>query len=144
MKSTKISCIIPTCDRLDLLKLTLESVLGQTVMPREILIINNGLKDINFEDINNPDHEKNNIKIFNLPKYAGLAQSLNFGSSIAEGEYLAFLEDDELGELDYINKLSESLSSELNIIGDCISELIGIVSPDDVLHNIFNNFCIGK
>ena len=36
------------------------------------------------------------------------------------------------------------LSSELNIIGDCISELIGIVSPDDVLHNIFNNFCIGK
>ena len=36
------------------------------------------------------------------------------------------------------------ISSELNSIGDCISELIGIVSPDDVLHNIFNNFCIGK
>ena len=36
------------------------------------------------------------------------------------------------------------ISSELNTIGDCISELIGIVSPDDVLHNIFNNFCIGK
>ena len=36
------------------------------------------------------------------------------------------------------------ISSELNSIGHCISELIGIVSPDDVLHNIFNNFCIGK
>lgn len=36
------------------------------------------------------------------------------------------------------------ISSELNNIGHCISELIGIVSPDDVLHNIFNNFCIGK
>jgi tRNA modification GTPase len=36
------------------------------------------------------------------------------------------------------------LSSELNSIGHCISELIGIVSPDDVLNNIFNNFCIGK
>ena len=36
------------------------------------------------------------------------------------------------------------ISSELNTVGHCISELIGIVSPDDVLHNIFNNFCIGK
>ena len=36
------------------------------------------------------------------------------------------------------------LSHELNSIGHCVSELIGIVSPDDVLHNIFNNFCIGK
>ncbi len=36
------------------------------------------------------------------------------------------------------------ISSELNNIGHCISELVGIVSPDDVLHNIFDNFCIGK
>ncbi len=36
------------------------------------------------------------------------------------------------------------ISSELNIVGHCISELIGIISPDDVLHNIFDNFCIGK
>jgi tRNA modification GTPase len=36
------------------------------------------------------------------------------------------------------------ISSELNTIGNCISELIGILSPDDVLHNIFDNFCIGK
>ncbi len=36
------------------------------------------------------------------------------------------------------------LSSELDSIGDCISELIGIVSPTEVLNNIFDNFCIGK
>ncbi|MCT4642455.1 MAG: 50S ribosome-binding GTPase [Bacteriovoracaceae bacterium] len=49
----------------------------------------------------------------------------------------------------YLNILSNEsdisiISSELNIVGDCISELIGIVSPDSVLHNIFDNFCIGK
>ncbi|MBL7665409.1 MAG: tRNA uridine-5-carboxymethylaminomethyl(34) synthesis GTPase MnmE [Bacteriovoracaceae bacterium] len=36
------------------------------------------------------------------------------------------------------------LSSEFNILGKKIAELIGIVSPDDVLHHIFANFCIGK
>jgi tRNA modification GTPase len=36
------------------------------------------------------------------------------------------------------------LSSELNTLVHCISELVGIVSPDQVLSSIFSNFCIGK
>ncbi len=36
------------------------------------------------------------------------------------------------------------LSSEVNILGHDLSELIGIVSPEDVLNSIFANFCIGK
>lgn len=36
------------------------------------------------------------------------------------------------------------LSSELNILASCLSELLGIVSPDQILNSIFSNFCIGK
>ena len=36
------------------------------------------------------------------------------------------------------------LSSEVNILGHSLTELVGIVSPDDVLNSIFANFCIGK
>jgi tRNA modification GTPase len=36
------------------------------------------------------------------------------------------------------------LSSEINLLANSLSELIGIVSPDDVLNSIFANFCIGK
>jgi tRNA modification GTPase len=36
------------------------------------------------------------------------------------------------------------LSQELNTLGHCVSELIGIVSPDQILNSIFSNFCIGK
>ena len=45
-----------------------------------------------------------------------------------------------------INGLSDVaiLSSEINILGHFLAELIGVVSPDDVLNSIFSNFCIGK
>lgn len=36
------------------------------------------------------------------------------------------------------------LSHELNALGHCLSELVGIVSSDQVLDNVFSNFCIGK
>ena len=36
------------------------------------------------------------------------------------------------------------ISSELSLIVNVSQELIGVFTPDDVLHHIFNNFCIGK
>jgi tRNA modification GTPase len=36
------------------------------------------------------------------------------------------------------------LSSEVNIFSNYLSELIGIISSDDILNSIFSNFCIGK
>lgn len=36
------------------------------------------------------------------------------------------------------------IASELAILLNFSQELIGVFSPDDVLHHIFNNFCIGK
>lgn len=36
------------------------------------------------------------------------------------------------------------LSHELNDLAHCLQELLGVVSPDEVLDHIFANFCIGK
>lgn len=36
------------------------------------------------------------------------------------------------------------ISSELSLIVNVSQQLIGVFTPDDVLHHIFNNFCIGK
>ncbi len=36
------------------------------------------------------------------------------------------------------------ISSEMNILGAKVAELVGVISPDEILNNIFSNFCIGK
>ncbi len=36
------------------------------------------------------------------------------------------------------------ISHEINMLAVSIDELLGVTSPDDVLDNIFSNFCIGK
>ena len=36
------------------------------------------------------------------------------------------------------------VSHEINMLSISIDELLGVTSPDDVLDNIFSNFCIGK
>lgn len=53
-------------------------------------------------------------------------------------------------EFSEFNRLVENcndagiISNEVEKLGHLISELIGIVSAEDVLENIFSNFCIGK
>lgn len=112
MINKEISCIIPTVDRQELLNLTLDSVINQTILPKEILIINNGNTNIDYDYLNIKNFNEFNIKIFNLPKYIGLATALNFGSIIASSKYLAFIEDDDLWEKNYIKKLTENITDE--------------------------------
>ena len=44
-----ISVIIPTLDRRELLKRTLDSVIRQNKKPREIIVVDNGSKDHTYE-----------------------------------------------------------------------------------------------
>tara|TARA_Y100000768_G_C23942757_1_gene665968 strand:+ start:21 stop:785 length:765 start_codon:yes stop_codon:yes gene_type:complete len=129
MSKTKISCIIPTCNRKELLKITLDSVLNQSLAPDEIFIMNNGDDIIDFAYLDLAPENKFNIKIVNLPTITRLAELLNFGSSLASTEYLAFLEDDDLWEKDYIKKLSESITPDFEVyVTRCDRLKNGIVS----------------
>ena len=55
-----------------------------------------------------------------------------------------FIQTQQLQDLMLVEEDVAILSSELNLIGTEISQLIGIITIDDVLSSIFSNFCIGK
>ena len=80
-----ISCIIPTCDRNDLLIESLYSVMNQTHKPNEVIVVNNGGKEVVL-----PEHLEKMTEVHNIIPYAGVAQARNFGAILSSSDYLAF------------------------------------------------------
>lgn len=93
----KISVIISTCDRPEFLPETLRSVLAQTRKPDEIILVNNGRAALNLSA-----EFASLVQVYNIVPYAGAAQARNFGAAVAVGNYLTFLDDDDLWPADYL------------------------------------------
>ena len=106
MSKIKFSVIIPTCDRPLLLKKTLKSVFSQVLEPFEILIIDNGAKQIEVE-IFKQDKKIRYIRA--LPRI-GVAQARNIGICLATGDYIAFLDDDDTWDKDYLKEVADTVT----------------------------------
>ncbi len=85
-----ISVIIPTFNRLGLLKETVESVRGQTFRGFEIIVVNDGSNDGTKEWLDR-QHDIRAIHQANQ----GIAASRNNGAAAAAGEWFAFLDHDD-------------------------------------------------
>ena len=106
MTYPRISVIVPTCDRPELLEKAISSLFSQSTLPYEIIIVNNGLLSIDSF----AKHKE--LKIINFYPYAGVSQARNLGSFYAKGDYLAFLDDDDEWEMGYIEKVKNVIEGE--------------------------------
>jgi glycosyltransferase involved in cell wall biosynthesis len=108
----KVSVVIPTYNRSKLLKKTLQSVLDQTYRDYEILVVNNSSTDDTKEMIES--FEDPRIRVLDIQNQGVIAKSRNLGMRNAQGEYIAFLDDDDLWlpeklekQVDYLEKHTE-------------------------------------
>ena len=88
-----ISVIIPVYNGEKTIKETIESVLNQTFTDFELIIVNDGSQDSTLAVIDNIQDSRK--KIFSYPN-AGVSESRNRGLEQATGEYIAFLDADDL------------------------------------------------
>src|SRR5919199_6245537 len=88
-----ISVIIPAYNAEKTIKQTIESVLNQTFSDFEIIVINDGSEDSTLDIVSSiPDPR---IQVFSYPN-AGPQKSRNRGWGNASGEYVSFLDADDL------------------------------------------------
>jgi glycosyltransferase involved in cell wall biosynthesis len=89
----KVSVVIPTCNRPDLIKKAVQTVLVQTYQDFEIIIVDDGMKERakkSIDEIHDP-----RIVYLQNEKSLGGGGARNVGIRAAKGEYVAFLDDDD-------------------------------------------------
>jgi glycosyltransferase involved in cell wall biosynthesis len=92
MKTPLISVIIPTYNRARLLKETIDSVLKQNFQNFELIVVDDGSTDNTGEILSD---YKDHIQVL-AQKNKGVSAARNLGISKAKGEFIAFLDSDDL------------------------------------------------
>jgi glycosyltransferase involved in cell wall biosynthesis len=89
----RVSVIIPTYNRAGLVQEAVASVLAQTCRDFELLVVDDGSTDGTLEAL---APYTGQIKVLPLPWRRGVSAARNAGIAAARGEWLAFLDSDDL------------------------------------------------
>ncbi|TVM00934.1 MAG: hypothetical protein CV087_11655 [Candidatus Brocadia sp. WS118] len=98
-----VSVIVPTHNRPDTLKNTLESIASQTYKHVEAVVVNDAGEDVS--SVVDAFRERLSVIYLIHDKNKGLAAARNTGIKHASGEYIAYLDDDDLFYRNHIETL---------------------------------------
>lgn len=110
----KVSVIMPAYNSEKYIGEAIESVFGQTFKDWELIVINDGSKDKTAEVVNKYSDER--IRFINNDINHGFLYGLNYGISIANGEYIARLDDDDVAYSDRFEKQVKYLDEHPDIV----------------------------
>ena len=108
-----VSVVIPTYNHADYLPATLTSVFAQIFRDYEVIVVNDGSPDDVAARVC-PLAEAGRIRYFEQPN-AGQAVARNRGLAEARGEFVAFLDDDDLWPPDHLARHVAILRAEPDV-----------------------------
>lgn len=115
---TKVSVIMLTYNREDLVGRAIESILSQTLKEFEYIIVDNGSSDRSGEIAEEYAKKDNRIQVLHIPK-SNIGTGRNAGLDAATGEYITFLDDDDTAESDMLEFLYRMATEENADISFC-------------------------
>ena len=110
MREPKFSIIVPVYKVEDYLQACVDSLLaqGEYEDQMEILLIDDGSPDRSGELCDRLIEKHEQIKAFHKPN-GGLSSARNYGLDRATGEYVLFVDSDDVIESDTLKKIAEAL-----------------------------------
>lgn len=102
-----ISVIMPAFNASKTIELSIESVLKQTQNDFELIIINDCSTDDTLQKIEEIAREDSRIRVYSNEINSGASFSRNYGVSVAKGDWIAFIDSDDLWREDKLKKQIE-------------------------------------
>lgn len=136
----KVSIIVPVFNVEDYLEECIRSLLDQSYKNIEIILINDGSTDHSSLICNNLKEIDNRIILINQ-KNLGVSSARNVGLSIASGEYILFVDSDDIVHCDYVKKMVNSINNIDMVICGYVEKYKILSIPHKVVENemIINN-----
>ncbi|OGM26641.1 hypothetical protein A3D00_01095 [Candidatus Woesebacteria bacterium RIFCSPHIGHO2_02_FULL_38_9] len=129
----KVSVIIPTYNRKEVLKKAVQSVLDQTFGNFELIIVDDGSTDGTEENLRG--FLENHKKLFYFKQEnKGVSAARNLGISKSSGEYLSFLDSDNTYHSKFLEVMTGVLDENNEMVMAYSSQNLFLVSPDDERH----------
>lgn len=119
MKNPEISVIMLTCNREDLVGRAIESIQNQTMHDFEFIIVDNGAIDKSGDIVDEYAARDPRIRVIHRER-GNIGSGRNAGLDVASGEYIAFIDDDDYAEpdfLEFLYGLASNSNSEFAICG---------------------------
>lgn len=107
MTDLRVSCVIPTHGRPDFLREAIESLVSQSLAPHEVVVVsddNNAESEKVVAEFGGRDVPVRFVRNSDTP---GASGSRNLGACESVGEWLAFLDDDDLWKPDVLHRSVE-------------------------------------
>ncbi len=105
-----ISTIIPFYNCKNMLPRMLDSILAGSVLPYEIILIDDGSNDDSLDVANNYAQKYSFIKVLSQ-KHAGVSAARNLGIQNATGYWISFLDADDYIEPDMYEKMLDTIDN---------------------------------
>ncbi len=133
MQAPQVSVVLPTRNRSAMLRKSLRSALDQDGMGLEVIVIDEGSSDDTAEQLARIDDQRLTVLRNDPPQ--GVARARNAAIERARGEWIAFLDDDDLWAPGYLRaQLATAAEQGLSL---CYSGRIEIDERGDVINNAY-------
>jgi len=110
VSAPRISVVVPTFDRVDVLGRSLDSVLRQTLPPFEVVVVDDGSTDDTESVV--AGRAPAPVRYVRLPQRAGAQAARNRGIEEAAGEWIAFQDSDD-------EWLPDKLERQVALLAEC-------------------------
>ena len=106
----RVTAIIPTYNRAHLLLCALTSVSSQSCLPQEVLVVDDGSNDETSEVFYTWQRKNPRLPSrYFYQKHAGVSKARNHAITVAKGDWLAFLDSDDVWHKDKLRQQKQYL-----------------------------------